>query len=183
MPDVIQKVPSGLLNYFRLQNGGVAPQTLTPFLQASMDLTDLYFNDDEEFYADGVVKALGGALGDFDFGGATNFPGVVPLNQFWYVREYQVQISVPAATAFLQANCTMQVNRKGQGGVGGRGVVAVGYSETKTGSALACQMRLRNSAPFWMPPDSILGLTQTSLDPLAAAATAFHSVKLIRFTR
>jgi hypothetical protein len=184
---VINRQPVGLLDFFGLKNGGQYPQQLGTTLAPTIDLLRLYESDVEEFISDGIARAAGGAIGDFDFGAVTNFPGIVPQNELWHILEYSIQLAVPANVTMWTFACTAQIQRISPTVFGtGRGSMLVGEpvaAPVANAANPANIVRARAATDFWLPANGILGGVTMWLDPVATAVPAFHNVRFVRYRR
>ena len=185
-PPVINRQPVGLLDFFGLKNGGQYPQQLATTLAPTIDLLRLYEADVEEFISDGVSVAAGGALGDFDFGGASSRPGIVPQNELWHIHHFALQLSVPVNVNMWGFSIKTQVQRNSPVTPGsGRGTQAMGPAVYAPVASATNPANIVNLAAedFWLPPNGILGGATLWLDPIGTAVPAFHSVRFTRYRR
>jgi hypothetical protein len=78
----LQLLPSGLLGFFQLKNGGQYPQSLNPQLQPTLELLDWY----TEIGTLGTSEVVGDTIAAVAVG-ANNSALVVPNLQAWFVHE------------------------------------------------------------------------------------------------
>lgn len=185
-PPTINRQPVGLLDFFGLKNGGKYPQQLASTLAPTIDLLRLYEADVEEFISDGVSVEAGTAIGNFNFGGATNRPGIVPQNELWHVLEYSIVLPVPANVNMMMVAPTIEIQRSSPTVTGaGRGSVQIGNPvQSPIANAANPAHTLRVYArDFWMSPNSQLGGSTLWLDPVATSIPAVHNCRFVRFRR
>lgn len=183
MAEVIQIAPVGLLDYFKIKNGGRNPSGFNETIAGTFDLRELYDNVVEEVMQYSAAPlVIGGALGSFDFGALQ--PGIVPQNEYWYIRAMSIDVAVPVNVKMIRVQPTIQIWQKGPLGGTGRFDIPVGdpvQSCIADPANPIQRIKIYARRPFWMPPLAIMGGTIGWLDPVATNCNAYLGVRMVRF--
>lgn len=151
----VQIFPPGLLGLLQLKNQGRNPDKLPDTLQSTIELRDWLFQSGAvdlgaQVGGNGSLAAAAGAAG---YGAFTTNPIVVPVEQYWYVIDYQVETANLVATDAVAFGCAYSTYLTGniqRYGVGERQPLLQGAAVARRGMA--------HAHGFFVPPGGQLGV-------------------------
>jgi len=166
VPGVIQVLPSGLLGFLQLKNGGQFPQTLNAQLQPTFDLLEWYAQLNAETIFSVSQNAAVNASSQ-----SLSFPEfVVPNGQVWFLHEYIVGFG-PSATG-TATKCQATVNR-----ISANGPISAAYvSDPEDIAAVGQRVFCHLDRIMILPPGSTCGAV---IGPVVTAVIPFQGTVTI----
>lgn len=163
MPQLINRVPPGLLSLLGIQSTGRNPVLLADDLQAVLDLTQSYFIGQSQVYGD-VTAALG-TTGFFS--GAVGSPSA---GELWVFSQVVIACGVlPAATTYRVRPAVAQV---------GTGEILHVSSMTASGTAGERPVAA-TTEPIYVRPNELLGVFVESVTLGTASPFAIYGRRTI----
>lgn len=169
MPSVIQ-LPAGLTGLLGLRSGGEYPSELNYVVQPTVDLTELYANNQLEHGFALFTPALGFVLQDgFTLPGEISL--TVPPGEFWFVQHVTLRLN-PAA------------------GISYRGQIVLREDPSQftalsdiTAAVVANPMHVlvKGQSGFWMTPRTTLAANYDTITGVPGAGTSLMTVRFARF--
>jgi hypothetical protein len=161
----IQVLPSGLLGFLQLKNGGQFPQRLGDTLQPTIELAEWYVQLNSETLFSAVINAPVNASSS-----GNTFPElVVPNGQVWFVHEYIVGFG-PSATG-TATKCAGVMNRISVNGPTTAAYVTDPLDIATVGQRVFARMGQRVILPPGSSMGFVIGPVITALIPVQGTAT------------